>query len=205
MLGSFGGSGCGSWESRRESGGWGGVGGGAGFFDGEWFMGRAGRGGPRRPGRMFEQGDLKLVILRLLDEKPRHGYEIIKALEERAGGQYTPSPGTVYPTLALLEDLGYARARQEEGGRKVYEITDAGRAYLAEHRSTADDLFERLSGLGADAGHVGAAMGELGAGVAAIARAAYGAAARARGNRERLRKVREIMERAAREIDALGA
>ena len=88
-------------------GGWG--------FDpsgGAWFWGGhgRGRGGPFRRGRVFEQGDLKYVILRLLSEKPRHGYEIIKELEERFGGAYAPSAGTVYPTLALLEDMGYASA-----------------------------------------------------------------------------------------------
>jgi DNA-binding PadR family transcriptional regulator len=78
---------------------------------------------------MFEQGDLKYVILQLLSEKPRHGYEIIKALEEKFAGAYAPSAGAVYPTLALLEDLGYATVTLEEGGKKVYTITEAGRAY----------------------------------------------------------------------------
>src|ERR1700749_714038 len=84
----------------------------------------------RRPGRaawFFEQGDLKYVTLRLLEDKPRHGYDIIKELEGRFGGSYAPSPGTVYPTLTMLEDLGYARVVPEEGGKKIYEITDEGR------------------------------------------------------------------------------
>lgn len=112
-----------------------------------------GGGGPKRRGpfgggRMFEQGDLKLVILRLLDEKPRHGYDIIKELEERSGGRYTPSAGAIYPTLTMLEDLGYAVTTPEEGGKKVYQITDAGRAYLAEHRPMVDELFERVNSIG---------------------------------------------------------
>lgn len=106
------------------------------------------RGGPFGGGRMFEQGDLKLVILRLLDEKPRHGYDIIKELEERSGGRYTPSAGAIYPTLTMLEDLGYASTTPEEGGKKVYQITDAGRAYLAEHRPVVDELFERVNSIG---------------------------------------------------------
>ena len=168
-----------------------------------WFWGGPGprRRGPRMGGRMFEQGDLKLVILRLLDEKPRHGYEIIKALEERSGGTYAPSPGTVYPTLALLEDLGYARATPEEGGRRIYEITPEGRAHLAEHRSTVEDIFERISDFGG--ANFGAAIGEMAAGASAIGRAAFAAASRSHGDAERLRKIREIMERAAREIDEL--
>src|SRR5262245_23159033 len=82
------------------------------FFD--FQMGRQRH---RRGGRMFDQGDLKFVILKLLAEKPRHGYEIIKELEERSGGRYTPSAGTVYPTLTLLEDMGYATASAEAGGK----------------------------------------------------------------------------------------
>lgn len=106
------------------------------------------RRGPFGGGRMFDQGDLKLVILSLLDEKPRHGYEIIKELEERSGGRYTPSAGAVYPTLTMLEDLGYAVATPEEGGKKVYAITEAGRAHLAEHRPLVDELFDRVTQIG---------------------------------------------------------
>lgn len=112
-----------------------------------------GSGGPRRRGpfgrgRMFEQGDLKLVILQLLDEKPRHGYEIIKELEDRSNGRYTPSAGTIYPTLTMLEDLGYAEVKPEEGGKKVYEITAAGRQHLAENKPAVDELFDRVSQFG---------------------------------------------------------
>ncbi len=84
--------------------------------------------GPRR-GRVFEKGDLKYVILDLLKDKPSHGYEVIRALEERSRGFYSPSPGSVYPTLQLLEDLGYVSATQRDG-KKVYEITDEGRQAL---------------------------------------------------------------------------
>jgi len=84
---------------RRGRGGWDSF--------GDWSGGQQ-RGRPHwhgRAARLFEQGDLKYVILRLLEEKPRHGYEIIKDLEGRFGGSYAPSPGTVYPTLTMLEDL----------------------------------------------------------------------------------------------------
>jgi DNA-binding PadR family transcriptional regulator len=118
-------------------------------FGAFFFGGGHRRGGPWRGGRMFEQGGLKFVILRLLDEKPRHGYEIIKELEERSGGRYTPSPGTVYPTLTMLEDMGFASATAEEGGKKVYSITDAGRQHLAENKSAVDDVIDRLAQVGA--------------------------------------------------------
>src|SRR5437762_4232075 len=93
----------------------------------------------RRRNQMFESGEVKFVILRLLREKPRHGYEIIKALEERMGGHYTPSAGTVYPTLQLLEDQGYVRAVETEG-RRVYHITAEGEHFLDENRDVIDDI-----------------------------------------------------------------
>jgi DNA-binding PadR family transcriptional regulator len=163
---------------------------------------RAGGPGWGRPrGRMFDQGDLKLVVLRLLDEKPRHGYEIIKALEERSGGLYSPSPGAVYPTLQYLEEMGWARAEDEGNGRKIYEITEEGRRHLAEHRGAADDVFERVSQV-AEAGVE--AFGELAGAFGALGRAAFRRASRARGDRETLRRVRQILEDAEREIEKLG-
>src|SRR5213082_3740709 len=134
--------GCGQAAHRHHRGRWGFE----GFMGDFWGPGGPrGRGWKARAGRVFEQGDLKYVILRLLAEKPRHGYEIIKELEDRFGGSYAPSPGTVYPTLTMLEDLGYARAMPEEGGRKIYEITDEGRKNLAEHSGTVNDIFDRIA------------------------------------------------------------
>ncbi len=93
--------------------------------------------------RLFEQGDLRFIILHLLAEKPRHGYEIIKALEDRFGGMYSPSPGVIYPTLTLLYDLGYARAADVDG-KKLAEITEEGRAFLAENKAMLDEVLGRL-------------------------------------------------------------
>jgi len=135
---------CGPRDREGAGRGWRGEHGFAGF---DWGFGPRRGGG--RGGRMFEQGDLKFVILQLLTDKPRHGYEIMKELETRSGGRYAPSPGTVYPTLTMLEEMGYATATVEDGGKKVYSITDEGRKYLAEHRTTVDDVFDRLSELGA--------------------------------------------------------
>jgi len=111
------------------------------------FCGPEGTRGPRRRMRqqMFESGEVKYVILRLLKEKPRHGYEVIKALEEKMGGYYTPSAGTIYPTLQLLEDQGYVRAVETEG-KKVYHITPEGEAFLEEHRDVIDDILGRVRG-----------------------------------------------------------
>lgn len=86
-----------------------------------------------RRGRKFSAEDLQLLLLSLLEEKPSHGYELIKALETRTGGFYKPSPGVVYPALTFLEDLGYASV-DAEGNKKLYRITEAGVAYLETHR-----------------------------------------------------------------------
>src|SRR5919197_1323163 len=112
----------------------------------DWPWGHFGRrwGGFGPAERVFGRGDLKVVILDLLKDQPRHGYDIIRALEDRARGFYRPSPGSVYPTLQMLEDLGYVSASQQEG-KKVYSITDEGRRYLAEQQSTVDDIRSRIA------------------------------------------------------------
>lgn len=97
-----------------------------------------------RRGRIFEQGDLRFVLLKLIAEKPSHGYELIKDIEDRLGGAYSPSPGVVYPTLTLLEELGYIRAVQSEGARKAYEITEEGRAALEKNVRMVDEIFRRI-------------------------------------------------------------
>jgi len=174
-----------------------------GFMGDFWgARGPRGRGGWRaRAGRVFEQGDLKYVILRLLAEKPRHGYEIIKELEDRFGGAYAPSPGTVYPTLTMLEDLGYARAMPEEGGRKIYEITDEGRKHLEEHSATVDDIFERIAKF--VEGFFDAPMAELKRSMASLGRATFYVASRSPNDRERLGKISEILKKAAADIERL--
>ena len=167
-----------------------------------WFGGgRRGRGGPFRGGRMFEQGDLKYVILQLLDEKPRHGYEIIKALEERFGGLYSPSAGTVYPTLTLLEDLGYARVTVEEGGKKIYSITDEGRAYLSTNRSAVDDIFDRIGELGA--AFLSDSMTEINRAFKNVGQSTYRGAPRIFRDKEAVAKIKAALDRAAKEIDEI--
>ena len=101
--------------------------------------------GPRE-GRMFDGGELRWVILTLIAEKPRHGYEVIKELGERVGGDYSPSPGVIYPTLTMLEDIGYAAVSPDEGGRKLYAITPEGETALAENKPQVDAIFERFAG-----------------------------------------------------------
>jgi DNA-binding PadR family transcriptional regulator len=94
--------------------------------------------------RVFEHGDLRLVIMALLAEKPRYGYEIIKALEERVGGGYSPSPGVVYPTLTLLEEVGHATVADEHSGRRLYTLSNEGLAYLEANRTLVDSILARV-------------------------------------------------------------
>jgi DNA-binding PadR family transcriptional regulator len=95
--------------------------------------------------RFFRHGDLRLVILQLIADKPRHGYEIIKAIEELVAGAYSPSPGVIYPTLTLLEELGYVQVTRGEGARKLHEITESGRSFLDANRSAVDALYARMT------------------------------------------------------------
>jgi DNA-binding PadR family transcriptional regulator len=163
------------------------------------FFGRgSGRGfGPRR-GRIFEKGDLKYVILDLLKDNPSHGYEVIRTLEERFRGFYSPSPGSVYPTLQLLEDLGYVTAAQRDG-KKVYAVTEEGRKFLEEHRRSVEDIWGRVGG-GWDPELVGE-MHEIKHELGDLARL-FGRKMRSgRVDQNKLRRVREVIVRASREIE----
>ncbi|CAN5381271.1 PadR family transcriptional regulator [soil metagenome] len=127
--------------------------------------GRHGGGGPgdsgRRGGwsgdsggRMFGHGDLKLVLLALIAERPRHGYDLIRAIEEKFGGAYAPSPGAVYPTLTFLEEQDYIAAEAAGGSKKLYRITPEGEAHLAENRTAVDGILTRMDmAAGIMAGH----------------------------------------------------
>lgn len=99
------------------------------------------RGG--RSGRFLDYGELRLLVLALIADDARHGYELIKAIEERFGGSYSPSPGVIYPTLSWLEDAGYAAVEAQESGRKKYRITKEGQEFLSANRAAADELLAR--------------------------------------------------------------
>ena len=114
-------------------------------IDSDGFGGGGRRG--RRARRMFESGELRLVLLKLIADEPRHGYDLIRAIEELTGGEYAPSPGVVYPTLTLLQDMGLIEEAPGEGPRKSFQATDEGRAYLEERAEESDGLFERLGDL----------------------------------------------------------
>ena len=115
---------------------------------------------------MFEGGQLRLVLLLLMESEPRHGYDLIREIETRTGGAYTPSPGIIYPTLTLLEELGLVEARTSDGVKKLYAITAAGLVLLTENRTEAETALARLDQLrrrneSFDAGPVHRAMNNL--------------------------------------------
>lgn len=121
-------------------------------FGGEWgwegFGGAMGGRGGGRGRRMFDGSELRLVLLKLIADQPRHGYDLIREIEEMTGGGYTPSPGMIYPTLTLLDDTGLIAEQQVEGAKKLYAVTEEGRAHLEENAEEVEALIARLTGLG---------------------------------------------------------
>lgn len=129
-------------KAAKFGGGWGGSFGGG--FGGGWDEegGHRGRGGR---GRMFASGQLRLVLLKLIADEPRHGYQLIKAIEELTGGSYAPSPGVIYPTLSLLVDEGLIVESEGEGSRKSFAITEPGRVELADKQAEVERILARLA------------------------------------------------------------
>jgi DNA-binding PadR family transcriptional regulator len=159
------------------------------------------RFGGEMGGRLFDNGELRLVILSLIAEKPSHGYEIIKGIEEQMGGAYVPSAGVVYPTLSLLEDEGFA-TMSTHGGKKLYTITDAGRAELDANRSRIEELLGRIR-------QVGKAFGSGRTPQVMRAMLNFKMALKlrfAQGNlsSEQISRIAEIIDKAAKEIESIG-
>ncbi len=173
---------------------------GFGFAFGPRSWGFRGRGPRSWRRQWFGAGDMKYVILKLLCDKPRHGYEVMKDLEERMHGCYSPSPGTVYPTLQWLEDEGLVVARDVEG-KKVYEITDTGRAFLDEHKDIVEDIFDRVTETVERT--VGGSMAEVNRALGHLVKAVYRTGWKAESDAAR-KSVAEILAKAAAEIEALA-
>ena len=117
---------------------------GGGFGRGPGGFGRGPGGFGGRGARMFGHGDLRLVLLALIAEKPRHGYDLIRAIEEKFGGAYAPSPGAVYPTLTLLVEQDHLQSEEVGGGKKLYTITPEGLAFLAQNKDAVDGVKARM-------------------------------------------------------------
>jgi len=173
---------------------------GFGFAFGPRAWGFRGRGPRSWRRQWFGAGDMKYVILKLLRDKPRHGYEVMKDLEERMHGCYSPSPGTVYPTLQWLEDEGLVVSRDVEG-KKVYEITDTGRAFLDEHKDIVEDIFDRVTETVERT--VGGSMAEVNRALGHLVKAVYRTGWKAESDAAR-KSVAEILAKATAEIEALA-
>ena len=152
-----------------------------------------------REGRVFDSGELKLVILAMIAEKPRHGYELIKDLGERVGGDYSPSPGVIYPTLQLLEEMGYAVQSTDASNRKLYTVTPEGEKFLADNKTQIDAIFARFEPSKAEEDHprygsLFRAMMNLRASVKLRARGA---------NAQQLQQIIDTVDAAAKTIERL--
>ncbi len=157
------------------------------------------RGGGRR--RVFDSGELRLVLLALLEAQPRHGYDLIREIEEQTGGSYAPSPGVVYPTLTMLDEMGLIDEVKEEGARKRFAISDGGRAHLAEKRADVDALRERLSRMGQEEGRTGAAP--IKRAMMGLGMALRDTLGEARGRDDLIHDVAAIIDEAARKVERL--
>ena len=142
---------------------------------------------------MFDRGDLKFAVLRLIAEKPMHGYEVMQALEDESRGMYRPSPGSVYPTLQMLEDEGLLRI-DDSSGKKVYHITSEGRAYLERNRDVVDEVFDRVSDF--TGRFFGEGMRELSSTFSKLAQATFEGAMRAGTDRDTLSDMNRVLEEA---------
>ena len=169
-----------------------------GPFQFEWAPepGREGRGR-----RMFDGGELRLVLLKLIGDEPRHGYDLIRAIEEMTGGGYAPSPGVVYPTLTLLDEMGLVGAQAADGAKKRYAITDAGRAHLAERAEHVAELMARLAELGAARGRTDGAP--IRRAMANLAMALRGRMERGGVTADTLHDVADLIDEVARKIERL--
>lgn len=168
------------------------------------FDDRGGRGGwggrrGRERKRMFEGGELRLVLLKLIADGPRHGYELIKAVEDLTEGEYAPSPGVVYPTLTMLEDMGLIAEKKSQDSKKVYEATDEGRAHLEENSEEVEVLFERLEGHGHHRRR--GQRPEIGRAIGNLMTALRNRIAHQGWNEELLEEVVDILDEAAQRIE----
>jgi DNA-binding PadR family transcriptional regulator len=161
-----------------------------------WGLG----GGPGFKWKFFDRGDLKFVILRLLQSKPMHGYEVMRALEEESGGCYRASAGSVYPTLQMLEDQGFVTSA-EVGGKKVYSITDAGRAHLKDNSDVIDDITERVSDF--TNRYFRTEMRDVGKAFSRFAQAAFERTVKWPGDPDVIQQIKDIIERATHDIEGV--
>jgi DNA-binding PadR family transcriptional regulator len=172
-------------------GGWGG-------WEGDWDgSGRRRRG--RR--RVFEPGELRLVLLKLIADQPRHGYDLIRAIEDMTHGTYAPSPGVVYPTLTMLQDMGFIEEAKGEGPRKAFAVTEEGRTHLHEKADEVEALLARLDDMGSDQRKAGGAP--IKRAVGNLLSALWHRVTRDEVTEQTLHEVAAILDEAAQKIERL--
>lgn len=176
---------------------------GPGGFHFDFGDGSGGWGGGHNHGRerkrMFEGGELRLVLLKLIADEPRHGYQLIRAIEDLTEGGYAPSPGVVYPTLTMLEDMGFIREQKSKDSKKVFEATDEGRAHLEENEEEVDELIEKLEGRGRTRRH--GQRPEIGRAIGNLMTALRNRVAADGWNEELLEEVVDVLDEAAQRIE----
>jgi len=175
-----------------------GFGRGWGNWDADWGGGGWGR---RHRRRVFDAGELRLVLLKLIADQPRHGYDLIRAIEELTHGAYAPSPGVVYPTLTMLQDMGLIEEAKGEGSRKAFAITGEGTAHLADKEEEVAGLLERLEGLGSDQRKAGGAP--IKRAVGNLLSALWHRATREDVDEQTLHDIAAILDEAAQKIERL--
>lgn len=195
--------GCGSgWEGRWMRRGWGTWPGFAGYRGegGRWGVGV--KYGSGWTGRFFEAGEVRLALLSLLSEEPKHGYQLMKDLEERSGGLYRASAGAIYPTLQQLEDEDLVKV-SEQDGKRVYRITEAGKKEVEANKDAIARIWERAKGYREWAPWMGPEAASVAKNAAQVMKSAMRAATRGGGEPDRIKKIREILEKAQQELDKL--
>jgi DNA-binding PadR family transcriptional regulator len=173
---------------------------GRGWGDG-WSADWGGRGGGRGRRRVLDSGELRLVLLKLIADESRHGYDLIRAVEEMTHGEYAPSPGIVYPSLTMLQDMGLIDEVKTEGARKAFEITAEGKDHLAEKEEEIDALFERLKELGSDQRKAGGAP--IKRSIGNLLSALWHRATREDADEGVMHKIAAILDEAAQKIERL--
>jgi DNA-binding PadR family transcriptional regulator len=138
------------------------------------------------------------MILTLLATRPMHGYEVMQELEKESGGCYKASAGSVYPVLQLLQDQGYVSS-EERDGKRVYSITESGRRHLDENRDRVEDVFDRISGF--TERFTGSDMRELTRSFMRLAQVSFDQAMKAAGDTTLIGRMKEVLDRAAKEMD----
>ena len=165
----------------------------------DWYTGSYGPWGPR--GRFFGAGEVRIAILSLLSEGPKHGYDLMKEMENRSGGSYRVSAGTIYPALQQLEDEGLIVSEQKDG-KRVYQLTDLGKRELERESSTADEIWRRASQWGDWAQWMGPEVALIAGPLGALMKASFRAIKHSGAQPEQLDKIREILDRARADMEA---